>query len=655
MTPFFAKPPITATIARGVPAATPQAPATTITDMVEMRFLVTKKVITAKKIVNSTSQAASLSDIRWMGAFLLSASSTSLMIWPKTVSFPTFSVRTSNTPDWSTDPANTLLPTNFSTATASPVMADWLTNPEPLTRFPSTGILSPSLTITVSPGRMDSTAVSIPRRALVRRDGKEIETAVESIRPGETVIVRDGERIPVDGNLVKGSGFVNQSAITGEAVAVEKLVGSRVFAGSVDQSGVFEVRTEKVGNETVFGQIIRLVEEAEGRKAPIQRISDKLAAWLVEFTIVFAVITFVVTRNLISTISVIVVAGACGVAAGTPLAIVAVMGGLAKKGVIVKGGLYVQEMSKVDTVVIHKTGTLTLGDPEVTDVVGLDGCSEEQVLTYASAAERFSKHPLAHAIMAKAQALGVSSESGVSSDYLAGKGIVSWYDGEQVLVGNSVLMNEQHVPLSNDVDTTITSKVSEGKTTVLVAHGGRICGVIGISDKVRDESREAVKELGRMGLSTIMLTGDNKVASKSVGEQVGIDEVHAELLPADKVSYIEQLSGSGRRIVMVGDGVNDAPALALANVGVGMGAGTDIAIEEADIVLMTNDLGRIPTIIKASKQAYGVIMQNFYGTLIVDGIGLGLAFEGLLNPLFAAGIHVVSELVFILNSARLIR
>jgi Cd2+/Zn2+-exporting ATPase/Cu+-exporting ATPase len=496
---------------------------------------------------------------------------------------------------------------------------------------------------------------SIPRRALVRRNGKEVETDVEAIQPGETVIVRDGERIPVDGALVKGSGFVNQSAITGEAIAVEKMIGSRVFAGSVDESGIFEVRTEKVGTETVFGQIIKLVEEAESRKAPIQRISDKLAAWLVEFTIVFAVITFLVTRNLISTISVIVVAGACGVAAGTPLAIVAVMGGLAKRGVIVKGGVYVQEMSKVDTVVIDKTGTLTFGDPEVTDVVGLDGCSTEQVLTYASAAERFSKHPLAHAIAAKAQALGVSSGSTSSSDYIAGKGIVSWYDGEQVIVGNSVLMNEQHIALSNDVDTTITSKVSEGKTTVLVAHGGRICGVIGISDKIRNESREAVQELGKMRLSTIMLTGDNQVASKSVGEQVGIDEVHAELLPADKVSYIEQLLLSGRRIAMVGDGVNDAPALALANVGIGMGAGTDIAIEEADIVLMTNDLGRIPLIVKASKQAYGVIMQNFYGTLIVDGIGLGLAFEGLLNPLFAAGIHVVSELVFILNSARLIR
>jgi len=496
---------------------------------------------------------------------------------------------------------------------------------------------------------------SIPRRALVRRNGKEVETDVDTIQPGETVIVRDGERIPVDGALVRGSGFVNQSAITGEAIAVEKMVGSRVFAGSVDESGIFEVRTEKVGTETVFGQIIKLVEEAESRKAPIQRISDKLAAWLVEFTIVFAVITFLVTRNLISTISVIVVAGACGVAAGTPLAIVAVMGGLAKRGVIVKGGVYVQEMSRVDTVVIDKTGTLTFGDPEVTDVVGLDGCSREQVLTYASAAEKFSKHPLAHAIMAKAQALGVNSGSTSSSDYMAGKGIVSWYDGEQVIVGNSLLMNEQHIAISNDVDTTITSKVSEGKTTVLVAHGGKICGIIGISDKIRNESREAVRELGKMGLSTIMLTGDNQVASKTVGERVGIDEVHAELLPADKVSYIEELSSSGRRIAMVGDGVNDAPALALANVGIGMGAGTDIAIEEADIVLMTNDLGRIPLIVKASKQAYGVIMQNFYGTLIVDGIGLGLAFEGLLNPLFAAGIHVVSELVFILNSARLIR
>src|SRR4029077_8998260 len=481
---------------------------------------------------------------------------------------------------------------------------------------------------------------SIPRRALVRRNGVEVEIEVDTIAPREVVVVRDGERIPIDGILVKGSGFVNQSAITGEAVAVEKTIGNRVFAGSIDESGVLEIETEKVGGETVFGQIIKLVEEAEGRKAPIQKLSDKLAAWLVEFTIVFAVITFIVTRNLISTISVIVVAGACGVAAGTPLAIVAVMGGLAKKGVIVKGGVYIQEMSKIDTIVIDKTGTLTLGDPVVTDIIGLNDHSEEQVLMLAASAEKMSNHPLARAITARARELGINPESSTSSEYQAGKGMVSELDGESVLIGNSLLMAEQHVPMSNDVETTLSAKVSEGKTTVIVARGGQICGIIGIEDRIRNESRKAIQDLESMGLTTVMLTGDNKVAAKSVGDQVGIEDVRAELLPSEKVSIIEQLSSSGQKIAMVGDGVNDAPALARANVGIGMGAGTDIAIEEADIVLMTNDLGKVPAIVRASKKAYGAIMQNFYGSLIVDGIGLTLAFQGLLNPLLAAGIHV---------------
>src|SRR2546428_4001524 len=366
---------------------------------------------------------------------------------------------------------------------------------------------------------------SIPRRALVRRNGAEVETDVDSIERGEIVIVRDGEWIPVDGVIVTGSGFVNQSAITGEALAVEKTDGSRVFAGSVDESGVLEVQTEKVGSETVFGQIIKLVEGAESRKAPIQKLSDKLATWLVEFTIAFSAITFIITRNLISTISVIVVAGACGVAAGTPLAIVAVMGGLAKKGVIVKGGVYVQEMSKVDTVVIDKTGTLTLGDPEVTDIVGLDGCCQKQVLTYAAAAEKLSSHPLARAIAAKAQELGANPTGSLSSDYLAGKGIISTYQGERVLVGNSILMTERNNPIAQEAQPTLTNKVSEGKTTIMVAHGGHACGVIGISDKIRNESRTAVQELGKMGISTIMLTGDNKFAAKRVGEQAGIRQV----------------------------------------------------------------------------------------------------------------------------------
>lgn len=495
---------------------------------------------------------------------------------------------------------------------------------------------------------------SIPRRALVRRNGQEVEADLDSITPGEVVIVRDGERVPVDGTLVKGSGFVNQSSITGEALAAEKTVGSSVFAGSVDETGIFEVRAEKIGHTTIFGQIIKLVEEAETRKAPIQRVSDKLATWLVEFTIIFAVITFIITRNLISTISVIVVAGACGVAAGTPLAIVAAIGGLARRGVIVKGGVYVQEMSKVDTVVIDKTGTLTFGDPEVTDIIPLEGCDGRQLLTYAAAAEKFSKHPLAQAILSRAREFGVDPLAS-SADYFAGKGMISSFNGEQVVVGNTLLMSERNIPVSANVDAAITTKSSEGKTTVIVAHSGHVCGLLGISDRVRDESRNAIRSLQKMKISTVMLTGDNKESADSVAFKVGIGKVHAQLLPADKISIVEKLSKEGRRIAMVGDGVNDAPALARADVGIGMGGGTDVAVEEADIVLLTNDLGKLPLTVKTSKRAYGAIMQNFYGTLVVDGIGLALAFQGILNPLIAAGIHVVSELVFILNSARLIR
>jgi P-type Cu+ transporter len=496
---------------------------------------------------------------------------------------------------------------------------------------------------------------SIPRRALVRRDGRDEEIDVDKIRSGEVVIARVGERIPVDGVIVKGLGSVNQSAITGEGLPVEKRLGSKVFAGSINESDVLEIQTAKVGTETVFGQIIKLVEEAEARKAPIQKLSDKLATWLVEFTILFAVITFAVTRNLISTISVIVVAGACGVAAGTPLAIVATMGSLAKKGVIVKGGVYVQEMSKIDTVVVDKTGTLTQGRPQVTDIIPFDGCSQAQVMAYALTAERLSNHPLARAITEKAEELGAGSLGNTASEYFAGKGIVATYDSERLVAGNSVLMKDQNITISDKAQSAINDEIASGKTTVIIAHGGRACGVIGISDAVRDESRSAVHQLGDMGISTIMLTGDNKTVADTIGEQTGIELVYPELLPPDKVTIIEHLSESGEKIAMVGDGINDAPALARANVGIGMGAGTDIAIEEADIVLMTNDLGKIPAIIRASKGAYRVILENFYGTLIVDGIGLALAFDGLLNPLFAAGIHVVSELVFILNSARLIR
>jgi heavy metal translocating P-type ATPase len=497
---------------------------------------------------------------------------------------------------------------------------------------------------------------SAPKSALVRRNGLEEEVHVQSLQPSDIVIVRDGERIPVD-----GSAFVNQSAITGESQRFEKNPGDNVYAGSIDESGPIEVRTERIGSETIFGRIIKLVEEAENRKAPIQRISDRLAAFLVEFAIGFALLTFLLTRNPITTLSVVVVAGACGVAAGTPLAIVAIMGKGAKNGAIIKGGAYVEEMNKVDTVVIDKTGTLTFGEPVVDEIASFGTYTKENVLELAALAERHSNHPLARAITKKAKEIGLDINSNSSShsisSYIPGKGIVSNHKGEEIVVGNNILMTERQVRFPRNIQgDAITNKISRiGGSIVLVAYRGEVCGLISMSDMIRKESKDAISDLKKMGIRTIMLTGDKKNVAETVAKEVGIDEVHAELLPDAKLSIVEGLVSKGRIVAMVGDGINDAPALARANIGIGMGAGTDVAIEEADIVLMTNDLQKIADVAKLSRKAYRTIMTNFYGTLSVDGIGVALASLGFLNPLLAAGIHVTSELIFILNSARLIR
>ena len=512
-------------------------------------------------------------------------------------------------------------------------------------------------TYAVDRGRQTITLLekSAPKRALVRRNGSEIEVDTQALQRNDTVIVRDGERIPVDGTIVVGSAFVNQSMMTGESARVEKNDGDTVYAGSVNESGIIEVRTDKVGSETLFGKIIKLVEEAENKKAPIQKTSDRLATWLVEFAIGFSVLTFLFTRNVTSTLSVIVVAGACGVAAGTPLAIVAIMGKAAKKGAIVKGGAYVEEMSRIDTVVIDKTGTLTFGMPIVTDVIAVDNCGTQEVLQLAVTAERYLNHPIASAIVEKASELGGSGIAHSKFSYAPGKGVAVESGGHEILVGNSRLLNEKGIAISPEALDISTAQAAQGKTSVYVAHENRICGLIAVADRIRDESRKAMADLRNMGVKTIMLTGDNKVAAQIVANEVGIDEVHAELLPEDKVAFVEKLVAEGDKVAMVGDGINDAPALARANVGMGMGAGTDVAIEEADIVLMTNDLQRIADVARLSRKAYRTIMTNFYGTITVDGIGVTLAFLGFLSPLLAAGIHVVSELIFILNSARLIR
>ena len=495
---------------------------------------------------------------------------------------------------------------------------------------------------------------SLPQQVTVRRDGQERELATHEVGRGETVIIRPGERIPADGAVVKGHSFVDQASITGESLPVEKIEGSRVFAGTINKDGVLEVRVERIGRDTTFGRIIEIVEQAEKSKAPVQRIADRLAAGLVYFAFASAVLTFLVTRNLTSTIAVIIVAGACGVAAGTPLAILAGIGSAARRGIIIKGGLYLEQLSRIDTVVLDKTGTLTLGVPEVTSVRTRDGATEDEVLQTAAIAEQHSEHPLGEAIVRRARQRNLSLREYTNLRYAPGKGLACDDHGGEILVGSRALFEEQGVNVPAEF-TDPTSAATAGQTTVLVGRNQEILGAITLADQLRAEAKQAVSELKRGGYRTILLTGDNPGTARTIGDALGVHEAIGGLLPHQKDEKIRELLERGSKVVMVGDGVNDAPALAEATVGVAMGQGTDVALETAHISLMTSDLSRLVEVLAIGKRCYRVIMFNFWGTILVDTAGIVLAFFGMLAPVVAALIHVGSELAFILNSARLFR
>jgi len=496
---------------------------------------------------------------------------------------------------------------------------------------------------------------ALPRQVRVRRAGQERELGTNEVAAGETIIIRPGERIPADGVVSKGHSFVDQSSITGEALPIEKVEQSKVFAGTINKDGVLEVTVEKIGRDTTFGKIIEIVEQAEKSRAPVQRIADRLAAALVYFAFGAAVLTLIVTRNITSTISVIIVAGACGVAAGTPLAILAGIGNAARRGIITKGGLYLEQLSRIDTVVLDKTGTLTLGIPEVTAVRTLDDATENDVLQTAAIAEQHSEHPLGEAIVRGARARNLPLREYSQLRYLPGKGIVVEESGTRIMVGTSALFEEHGVPVPANALSEADDHDGAGKTAVLVGRDRRVIGAVTLADQLRAEAREAVNNLKTQGYRVILLTGDSSDAAKTIGRELGVDESIGNLLPEQKVEKIQALLRAGRKVAMVGDGVNDAPALAEATVGIAMGQGTDVALETADVTLMTSDLSRLVEVLAISKRCYRVIMFNFFGTISVDTIGIVLAFFGMLAPIVAALIHVGSELAFILNSARLFR
>lgn len=489
----------------------------------------------------------------------------------------------------------------------------------------------------------------LPREVSVRRTGSVATIAADELSVGDSILIAPGGRIPVDGTVLTGDSFVDESRITGESLPVEKVAGASIFAGSINQSGALEVRADRIGRDTSYGKIIEAVERAERSRAPVQRLADRLAGYLVYFALASALLTYLITRDIYATISVIIVAGACGIAAGTPLAILGGIGRSARLGAIVKGGVHLETLGKVDTVVVDKTGTLTFGRPEVQDVVSADGVDRADLLAAASAAEIRSEHPLGKAIIAYARAEGVSIVEPESFSYTPGRGIAADVAGTRVLVGNARWMNDNGVAIRQGAATG-----HEAASEVLVARDGRYLGAIAVADTVRPEARAAMQSLDEMGIKTILLTGDTAAVANVVGRSLNITQVEAGLLPEDKLARVRDLIVAGKCVAMVGDGVNDAPALAEANVGVAMGSGTDVAQESADIVLLGNDLVRFVETLKVARRTRAIIKQNFVGTIAIDLLGIGLAAFGLLNPLLAAFIHVASEMTFILNSARLL-
>jgi Cd2+/Zn2+-exporting ATPase/Cu+-exporting ATPase len=490
----------------------------------------------------------------------------------------------------------------------------------------------------------------LPREVSVRRAGSIQSISAEELSVGDAIMVAPGGRIPVDGAVLSGHSFVDESRITGESMPVEKTAGTHVFAGSINQSGALEVAAERIGRDTSYGKIIEAVERAEKSRAPVQRLADRMAGYLVYFALGSAILTFLITRDIYSTISVIIVAGACGIAAGTPLAILGGIGRSARLGAIVKGGVHLETLGQVDTVVLDKTGTLTFGRPEVQGIVPVAGVTADELLDAAATAELRSEHPLGKAIVAHARKQGRDTVEPLSFAYTPGRGITAKTADATILVGSQAWMADNGI----SVPAATSGQIGVAGSEVFVARDERLLGFIAVADTVRPEAKRAVEALQRMGIRTVLLTGDARRVADAVGAALGIEEVEAQLLPEDKLARVRALVADKRTVAMVGDGVNDAPALAEANVGVAMGSGTDVAQESADVVLLGNDLERFVETLAVARRTRGIIWQNFAGTIGVDTLGIALAAFGFLNPLLAAGIHVVSELVFILNSARLL-
>ena len=497
-----------------------------------------------------------------------------------------------------------------------------------------------------------------PKTARVLKDGEEKEIPIENLQIGDIIIVKPGEKVPVDGVIVQGSSSLDESMITGESIPVDKGEGDQVVGATINKFGSFRFEAQKIGKDTVLSQIIRLVEDAQGSKAPVQRLADKISGIFVPTVIGIALVTFIAfyfidsfNTGLINAVAILVIACPCALGLATPTAIMVGTGKGAENGILIKSGEHLERAHKMDSIIFDKTGTITKGKPDVTDILSF-GEDRNEILRIAASVEKTSEHPLGEAIVKKAEEEGLDLSEAESFSAVPGKGLQASFEGREVLIGNRRLMNENKVDLT-DKERQIEKLEREGKTAMLLAVDKKLAGIIAVADGIKETSQAAIKELQDMGLKVFMITGDNERTARAIGAQVGIENILADVLPEDKASEVEKLKSQGMHVGMVGDGINDAPALAAADVGFAIGTGTDVAMEAADITLMRGDLEGVVTAMRLSHRTMKTIKQNLFWAFFYNTLGIPFAALGFLNPMVAGAAMAFSSVSVVSNSLRL--
>ncbi|QQZ10400.1 heavy metal translocating P-type ATPase [Heyndrickxia vini] len=503
------------------------------------------------------------------------------------------------------------------------------------------------------------------KNATVVRDGEELIIPIDEVLQGDIVYVKPGEKIPVDGEIVEGQSALDESMLTGESIPIDKTVGDTVIGSTINKNGFLKIKATKVGKDTALAQIIKVVEEAQGSKAPIQRLADVISGIFVPIVVGIAVITFLIWYFFVSPgefaealekfIAVLVIACPCALGLATPTSIMAGSGRAAEFGILFKGGEHLETTHRIDTIILDKTGTVTNGKPSLTDVILSEGMEEKEFLKLVGTAERNSEHPLAEAIVEGIKEKGISLQGSETFEAIPGYGIQSTVNGKQLFIGTRRLMAKQNITVHEEELAKMENLEKQGKTAMLVAIDGHFAGIVAVADTIKETSKEAISRLRSMGLDVVMITGDNTQTAQAIADQVGIKKVIAEVLPEGKAKEVEKLQKSGKKVAMVGDGINDAPALAIADIGMAIGTGTDVAMEAADITLIRGDLTSIADAIFMSKKTITNIKQNLFWALAYNCIGIPIAAVGFLAPWLAGAAMAFSSVSVVLNALRLQR